>query len=652
MGFWQHLLESYEKNASLLNKHYPLSTTTISNNSDIIAVVVLNDIGEFQEFEVIPKRPAGTKRNAVPLVNITIPVTEKSMGRSSGACPHPVFDQFGYLKGEGKKFDLYVDQLKKFSESEFSTSQVRAIYQYIEKRSLASDLSMVKLKDKTNIVFQVEVDGESQTKVWEKESFFEAWHLFYLSEKKLACDNKSLAQKRLLEQGVLRHEKSELKELIKSCEQESVDYISGSSNQLVAVTHPKKLTNGAANSKLVSDNDKSNYTFRGKFSSSIEAVSIGYETSQKAHQFLRYLVKDRGYYCGEQTILSYTIGSIKPGVPPPIEEQSMWDLVQALSINTERDAEVELRAETGFDYAKALRNSLAGYGVNVAQKEHEQTAVIVLDAATTGRLSVTFYRELDRGEYLKKIADWHDHCKWHQQIWSKVDQKYIRFVGAPTVDRIIEVVYGKPRGAKDDTYTKIKKAARERLLRCIFDGSDIPVDYVRAAVRRASNPLGVTRNGKFNRHDFVTVVSTACALVRKDYKQRNQEVYEMSIELERRDRDYLYGRLLGAADNLEEYALQKKGNDRVVTAALRHMQAFAQRPFSTWATIHGCLNPYIQRVKHSFGFSEIKNIKQQFENGDFEKNEPLGGAYLLGYYHELAHIDALAKKHSSKNKGE
>lgn len=120
----------------------------------------------------------------------------------------------------------------------------------------------------------------------------------------------------------------------------------------------------------------------------------------------------------------------------------------------------------------------------------------------------------------------------------------------------------------------------------------------------------------------------------------------MSIEIDRTDRDYLYGRLLGAADKLEEYALYKKRNDRVVTAALRHMQAFAQRPFSTWSTIHGCLTPYIQQVKGSFGFSEIKEIKQQFERGDYEKNAPLGGAYLLGYYHELAHIEELVEKRS------
>jgi CRISPR-associated protein Csd1 len=651
MGFWQHLVESYEKNAEALKKSYPLSTTTISNNSDIIAVVVINGEGKFRECEVIPKRPTGKRRNEVPLVRITIPVTEKSMGRASGPCPHPVFDQFGYLKGKGKKFDLYIAQLARFAESSFATEQVKAIYEYIKKKSLASDLSETKLKDKTNIIFKVEVAvGDPQSKVWENESFFAAWHQFYLSEKKQAFDKKVVAGKKLSESNISSSEKKELRELVKSEEQESIDYISGCSAQLVAIFHPKKLSNGSANSKLVSDNDKSNYTFRGKFTSSSDAISIGYDSSQKAHQFLRYLINERGFFCGEQVIFSYTIGSVESEVPPPIEEKSMWNLAKSISVTTEKDAEDQLRATTGFDYADSLRKSLAGYGINSANREHAQTAVVALDAATTGRLSITFYRELARDEYLEKIACWHDQGKWHQKFWDKENEKYVPFIGAPSVDRIIEAVHGKPRGTKDESYTKIKKGARERLLRCIFDEADIPFDYVRSAVCRASNPLSITRNGKFNRHDFNTVLSTACALVRRDHQQRNQEVYEMSIELERTDRDYLYGRLLGAADNLEEYALYKKSNDRVVTAALRHMQAFARRPFSTWTTIHGCLNPYIQQVKGSFGFSEIKSIKQQFEEGQYENDAPLGGAYLLGYYHELAHIDELVKEHP--NKGE
>jgi CRISPR-associated protein Csd1 len=422
--------------------------------------------------------------------------------------------------------------------------------------------------------------------------------------------------------------------------------------QPAAAFHPKKISSASANAKLISGNDKTNYTFRGKFSASSEALSIGYNTSQKAHQFLRYLINERGCICGEQVILSFEIGSTIKPLPPPIEDRNIWAMFQGTPSKTENDIQIELRAGTGFDYADALKKSLGGFGYSSALRKHHKMAVIALDAVTdkSGRLAITFYRELDRNEYLKKVADWHEDCKWHQRFWDDENKKYVYFVGAPSVDKIIEAVYGKPRGGEDQNYIKIKKSARERLLRCIFDGAFLPSDYIASAVYRASNPMGISKGGEFDRSGFERIVSTACALVRKDFQQHSEEEYKLSIELDRNDRDYLYGRLLGAADKLEEYALYKQGNPRQNTAAIRHMQAFSQRPYRTWHTIHGCLNPYIQKEKNSFAFNEIGSIMGSFLPGDYEKDEALNGSFLIGYYHERSHIEHLVKAAAVKKK--
>lgn len=713
MGFWQHLADSYDKNADALKKNYPLSTTSISNNSDIIAVIVIDGDGNFVRFDKIAKKSKPTKRGpGNPLVNITIPASEESLKRTSTAIlPYPIFEEYSYLKKlpgrsdkyikklykhcdhvseykkklkadkkttksrqkkweeyekkvkkikrYGKKYDAYIAQLKNFAYSGFATEQVKAIYQYVSKGTIADDLSNwnkenpknpINVKDKTNIIFQVEIRDNPQAKVWERENetFFNAWHQYYVAEKGKLAERKKQAEKELVGKKKLSaDEKKKLREYSKLKDKVTLDYVTGL-EQLTATSHPKKISNASGNAKLVSDNDTTNYTFRGKFSDSSEAVSIGYETSQKAHQFLRYLIKDRGCGCGEQVILSFTIGSMEKLLPPPVEDKSIWAFIQDFSVKTEGDIQIELRAETGFDYADVLRKSLGGFGHGQVLKQHTKTAVIALDAATTGRLSITFYRELDRNEYLEKVAGWHSTCKWHQKFWDKVDEKYVPYIGAPSVDKIIEAVHGKPRGGKDGSYIKIKKAARERLLRCVFDGAFFPMDYVVATVRRASNPLGITRNGKFDRNGFEQVVSTACALMRKDFQQRNKEEYKLSIELERTDRDYLYGRLLGAADKLEEYALYKKDNKRVVTAAIRHMQTFTQRPFRTWQTIHGCINPYIQTVKGGFAFNEIQAVMNLFTVGEYKKDTPLNGSYLIGYYHERAHIDSLIKAAGNK----
>ena len=122
----------------------------------------------------------------------------------------------------------------------------------------------------------------------------------------------------------------------------------------------------------------------------------------------------------------------------------------------------------------------------------------------------------------------------------------------------------------------------------------------------------------------------------------------MSIDLARTDRDYLYGRLLGAADKLEEYALRKKVNDRFVTAAIRHMQTFSMRPFTTWRVIHDTLCPYIQQVKGSIAFREIQAITKLGKPETFNDDTPLSGLYLVGYYHERSRIDDMITEAARK----
>ena len=74
-----------------------------------------------------------------------------------------------------------------------------------------------------------------------------------------------------------------------------------------------------------------------------------------------------------------------------------------------------------------------------------------------------------------------------------------------------------------------------------------------------------------------------------------KEIYGMALDLENRSRDYLYGRLLAVAENIEQFALDKTGEG--VPTAARLMQRFADRPYSAWRTIELSLQPYMQRLQ-------------------------------------------------------
>lgn len=682
MGLWQNLCEAYAVNEEEVRELYPLSTTTVNNASSPLLVVSLNADGVCKGMRVIPKRAKG-----MPLEEFAIPVTEESLGRT-GTMPHPLFDQYEYLKGDGEKFGRYLLAL---SRRQNLSREFSAVYRYVDKRSMVDDVkrfapTSFTPNDKDFVLFEVELPGEPNPRLWENHGFMDLWHRYYVGviEDKARVAEKVFEELRSIESEVegivfekeqctdrqhrkafeqrLKGKKKQLKEIeksLKGCMDESVfctDMITG--NRMVsAVSHPKKIVNAAGNAKLISANDTTNFTFRGRFQFSQEAVAVGYESSQRAHQFLRYIVNERGIKCDSQVIVSFPIAKLSDEKyrlpPPPVDD--VESLLDEIGGGAECESSV---VDSGVNFAKALAKALAGYKVDpiLKAKLHDPTAVVILDAATTGRLSVTFYRELMREDYLERLQTWHETCGWRLPFLKKdmgdAEGRDVEYVGAPTIDSIIVAVYGRPRG-DDKGYKTLKRHAREALMRCIFDNSPLPRNYLIRAVQRASAPFAnAVINDKFNKRAFLRNLSVVCALTNKSLKDEGKESYGMSLEMTRTDRDYLYGCLLGAADMLEEYALYKRGNPRQETAAIRYMQTFSQKPFSTWNTIHQTLVPYIQQVKGSLAFGEIQRVHELFMDGDFENDAPLSGAYLIGYYCERAHIEQMVSNLKNENKEE
>ena len=111
----------------------------------------------------------------------------------------------------------------------------------------------------------------------------------------------------------------------------------------------------------------------------------------------------------------------------------------------------------------------------------------------------------------------------------------------------------------------------------------------------------------------------------------------MTLETDRRTRDYLYGQLLAIAENIESRALFVARETRDTTAA-RLMQRFADRPYSTWRTIELALAPYKTRLRASRGGFLFKmdllldDVMGKFSGDDFTQDAPLSGEFLLGYH--------------------
>lgn len=179
-----------------------------------------------------------------------------------------------------------------------------------------------------------------------------------------------------------------------------------------------------------------------------------------------------------------------------------------------------------------------------------------------------------------------------------------------------------------------QKQLYARLLPVIVGGTSMPIpeDLVRQSFQAACNPNGC-ENWEWQRN-----ISVACALY-KGWRARHHDLsqrrtYPMSLDIQNRSRDYLYGRLLAVAENTESYALYLAGEKRATTAE-RYMQRFAEHPFATWRNIELALKPYQERLRNNgkdTGAQAIGEIMELFAINDFTCDDKLSGEFLLGYH--------------------
>ena len=611
MSWLLKLFETYERCAGHepdgAPKLMPISHTPQQAHLE----VVVDGLGNFKRAQVISKEET------------VIPATEKSANRTMGEAAHPLADKVQYVAKDypafgGKKkgyFSGYLRQLEAWCDSSSTHPMARAVLEYVRKGTVVSDLvgqqlliarngvlltnwdgdgpeppifkqltakkdGDAKSKDQGDALVRWVVEatpGEPATDTWTDQSLHLAWESFYAS--------------RQTQRGTCA--------------------VTGSLDSLVASQHPAKLRNAADKAKLLSSNDTSGYTFRGRFHDADEALSVGFDVTQKAHNALRWLIPRQGYRHAEQVIVSWSVGG--EDIPDPFMDSLKLMKISSLQTDTPP-------ADTAQAFALQLKRTLAGYGAKL--DPGSDIVVMGLDSTSgmQGRMAITYYRELKGSEFLERLEAWHTKVAWQQNF-----RKDSQFIGAPAPKDIVEAAFGT---RVDD---RLLKATIERLLPCIVDGQAIPHDLVLATSRRASNRTAFKPG---ERWQWEKCLGIACALFKGYYSERS---YQMALEPDRTTRDYLYGRLLAIAEDIENRALFVAGEKRDTSAA-RLMQRFADRPFSTWRTIEVSLAPYKSRLRAQRGgllFNReqlLDDTMAKFKADDYASDAPLTGEFLLGYH--------------------
>ena len=532
-----------------------------------------------------------------------IPATEDSASRAGAKiAPHPLCEEISYCAPDlmpSEKHVVYVDLLTAWCESEHAHPKVRAVRTYLSKSTLRADLIEagvfpltftnkrgLKTKIVDNKVFirwRVEEVENPCSGTWQDSSLIQAWIRF---DRAINPVN-------------------------------GICSVSGQPAR-IAKKHARFVRYAGDGGKLISSNDSDGYTYRGRFTDGKDdygkqACTVGFETSQKAHNALRWLFDRQGYRHDDQAIVSWAISGAL--LPDPIK--SSFDL---LGLNSSDIEASPTTVSTDQNFALRLKKTIAGYGAKLNPKE--DVVVMGVDSATPGRMAISFYRELRGGDFLQRIEAWHARYAWHQNYG-----KEARFVGTPAPPDIAEAAYGRCN-------EKLRNATVERLLPCIIDGWDVPLDLVQNTTRRATNRVGMEH------WEWERVLGIACALFKGYHIERN---YQMDLELERKSRDYLYGQLLAIADSIESYALStSEGGKGRETTAGRLMQRFADCPFSTWRTIELALKPYEARmqagsdrsvavlVKRRKRLDEVMSLLDKLD--ERTSDAPLSGEFLLGYH--------------------
>ena len=613
MGLWSNLLATYAavQDASGVTPH------TIDSQDDAVKRILLPPNHTTLRTQIcISLDGNGSLLNIdryAGIVTIVVPCTEASMGRSGkNPPPHPLSDQLQYLDSNinPARHSAYLRQL---ADWKGDNAKLNAVYAYLSRHSIVED-SAQHLKTplspekeaKAGVRFRVEIAGDDIPYLDEDTKLRDLW---------------------------IAHER-------RGRRRNGTDYLGGEF-YVQATNYPKNILSAAGNAKLVSANDTTNFTFRGRFENRDEALHLDADTSQAALSTLRWLVSNHSTTTDTQSIVFWSVGAPQSDIPNPTADSAALfaddSLLATLFGNeptqkTDADRLQHAFVATSHNYASLFRKLLRGYGTPGAMQQHEQTIVVlILDAATTGRLSVTFYQELHRTEYIEKIAQWHNDSAWEFLV--KNNDSTIRVIEAPSFNDIASCTYS-GTNHKSKAYKQHIKNVGQQLIECMFGNKTLPRALLQSAFHKASHPLSYDKITHWDKD-----LRTTCSLWRKhytDFAAIHSETKEVTVELDstRTDRDYLYGRLLALANDFEDSVLYQRGlKGTRPTNAVKLMSNFAAKPYDTWGNLWKQLTPYLKAASFSGRFmNDIAEVTALFADGDYENNRPLSPLYLLGFF--------------------
>lgn len=627
MGWMHSLCNAYDSviDAAFSAGEAPLIPVGFTQK-DIKFHVILNRNGEFEHVQVWDDK----KEKHYEIVPST-PQAEIRTGKVGA--PFPLAEQLKYFiptEETPSCYQKYMAQLSAWCQED-APECLHILKQYLEQHNLLQDLTEIAhlsesvLEDqKAFVTFSVYGETPSEeSALWKRSDVRESW------------------SRRIARMASGDH---------RLC------YVEGTTLPVIE-KHPKVQRLA----KLISSKDnRYPFIYKGRFVEDRSAATISYDASIRAHNALDWLVKRQGFSRYGMTFVAWNTNGCYVDIP-------VCDNPLLLAFQ-----KFPQPPDTYESYAKELRNACLGLSQKFLEhsktKRSNEVSILGMEAATKGRMSITYYQELPGNTYVEHLRHWYTQCTWGKLRWEdavengRTVKKTKLQIFTPSPLQIGEAVIGTNavQTARGDlkcekSATKLMRETNLRLMSCIAGEAPVPHDMVVSALHHAVSPLSFTdSSGNWAQWKWMEIVATACALIHREQEQEHKTWETAKQEAESRnecclkaeppvfnaildtascDRDYLYGRLLASAHYAE--CLSKKDYTSQ-TNAVRLFLRFTQRPWDTWPHLHDKLLPYLSRLsqqsKQEWMQSVIGSIECQFTAEALASKRALGPRFLQGFH--------------------
>ena len=584
VGLLQKLIKTYDVMADKYAGVYidgmrePLAPVSHALQNAQIEITIDSN-GCFIDAAAVPKKENRT----------LIPVSLKSANRTSHASPHPFAEQLEYLSGfDEERQKSYLEQLMDWDESAYGNAFTHAVHTYVEKNSIIHDLYKAEVLESENEEDMSKKKMQSTAykkclvrwkikdvltgeviETWKSKEMFRCYIAYY---------NMVIAKESKTGLCMLTGENVPLTEL-----------------------HAKNIFPLQSGAKLVSANDKTEYTFRGTFVKNAEdLLTIGYEASQKSHNMLRWLLNNFGIIAGNEMFVYWNPNGRY--VPSPFEDRKEGD-----EIISDRETLYRSIFESTED------NSLSSTDCIV---------IAAFKAMTTGRLSLAYYSETPGNDFVAKLEKWKE---------SFTGAKWI-----PSIYMVSKYAYGSERNERIEIESGIYTKKIEELLWCKLYGHPISESLKNALVTKASSPL---KYKSLKNRRYITYIA---ALILRKYEndKAGKEVYTMTLDLDNTEINYLMGRLLAVYEKAELDTYTEEELKSRIPNAVRYQNKYVQRPAATLIVLKNKIVPYLNKLKRKKNGLYIKyqkifqEIFEKIDGRETKLTGKLSDTYILGYYHQ------------------